>query len=95
MVFGVNEITKELIQVAAAVAVGCTSCLEYHVPKARELGASDTDLQEILALVRPVKLTATLKMDEFAEDMFRTKKTELNAVTDGSSCGCGSGSCCS
>ena len=95
MVFGVNEITKELIQVAAAVAVGCTSCLEYHVPKARDLGASDADLQEVLALVRPVKLTATLKTDEFAEDMFRFKKTELNVVTDGSACGCGSGSCCS
>ncbi len=89
MVCGVNERTKELIQVATAVAVGCTSCLEYHVPKARELGASDGDLQEVLALVRQVKLTATMKVDEFAEDMFRSRKTELNVVTEGSSCGCG------
>ncbi|PWI58040.1 carboxymuconolactone decarboxylase family protein [Sulfoacidibacillus thermotolerans] len=90
-----NELTKELIQVAAAVAVGCTSCMEYHVPKARELGASDADLQEVLALVRPVKLIATMKVDEFAEDMFRSRETELNVVSEGSSCGCGSGSCCS
>ncbi|SHL07906.1 carboxymuconolactone decarboxylase family protein [Alicyclobacillus tolerans] len=90
-----NELTKELIQVAAAVAVGCTSCVEYHVPKARELGASDVDLEEVLALVRPVKLTATMKVEEFAESMFRSRTTELNVVSEGSSCGCGSGSCCS
>ncbi|QSO53195.1 carboxymuconolactone decarboxylase family protein [Alicyclobacillus curvatus] len=90
-----NELTKELIQVGAAVAVGCTSCLEYHVPKARKLGATDEDLQEVLALVRPVKLTAAMKVDELAEDMFSSKKKELNVVAEGSSCGCEPGSCCS
>ncbi|QQE81586.1 carboxymuconolactone decarboxylase family protein [Alicyclobacillus sp. SO9] len=90
-----NELTEELIQVAATVAVGCTSCLEYHVPKARELGARHADLQEILALVRQVQLIATMRADDFAEDMFRSRKKELNVVTEGSSCGCGSGSCCS
>ncbi|PWI54269.1 carboxymuconolactone decarboxylase family protein [Sulfoacidibacillus thermotolerans] len=83
-----NELTKELIQAAAAVAVGCTSCLEYHVPKARGLGATDADLQEVLALVRPVKLTATMKMDEFSEEIFTSKKTELDVVTEASSGGC-------
>lgn len=90
-----NEHTKELIQVASALAVGCTPCLELHVAKAKELGASDSDLQELLQLVRSVKLTATLNMDEFAEAMFSSKKMELNVVTEDSSCGCGPGTCCS
>lgn len=91
----VNELTKELIQVAAALAAGCASCLEQHVPKARELGASDADLQEVLLLVRPVKLAATMKIDEFAENLFVQKRTLLNVVSQGSGCGCGSGNCCS
>lgn len=86
-----NELTKELIQVAAAFAVGCTSCLEHHVPKARELGASNADLQEVLQLVRPVKFTATMKMDEFAENLFGQQP--LTVVSQASSCGCGSGNC--
>ena len=65
-----NELTKELIQVAAALAAGCASCLEQHVPKAREVGASDADLQEVLLLVRPVELAATIKINEFAENLF-------------------------
>jgi len=89
-----NELTKELIQVAAALAVGCTSCLEYHVPKARELGAKDEDLQQVLELVRPVKLTATMKADEFATKLFSQKKIELEVMNQGASCGCGSSNCC-
>jgi len=95
MVRNMNELTKELIQVASALAVGCTSCLEQHVVKAKELGASDADLQELLQLVRSVKLTSTLTIDELAESMFSRTKTELNVLTQASSCGCGSDSCCS
>ncbi|MHB1685040.1 MAG: carboxymuconolactone decarboxylase family protein [Bacilli bacterium] len=92
-----DELTKELIQVAAALAAGCASCLEQHVPKAGELGASDADLQEVLLLVRPVKLAATMKIDELAENLFVQKRTLLNVVSQGSGsgCGCGSGNCCS
>lgn len=89
-----NELTKELIQVAAALTAGCTSCLEYHVPKTRELGATDEDLQQILELVRPVKLTATMKVDEFATKLFSSKKIELEVLNQGSSCGCGPSGCC-
>ncbi len=89
-----NELTKELIQVAAALAAGCRSCIEHHVPKARELGASNDDLQEVLQLVRVVKLTATMKSDEYAEIFFEQQAAKLNVISQSSSCGCGSGDCC-
>lgn len=89
-----DELTKELIQVAASLATGCTSCLEYHVPRAKKLGAKASDLQEVLKLVRPVKLNATLKVDEFATNLFSQNKPELKVVNQGLSCGCGSSDCC-
>lgn len=90
-----NELTKELIQVAVALTAGCASCLEQHVPKARALGASDDDLQEVLRLVRSVKLTATMNIDVFAENLFVQKRTLLNVVSQGFGCGCGSENGCS
>lgn len=89
-----DELTKELIQVAASFAVGCASCLEHHVSKARELGAKDADLEEVLTLARGVKLTGAMKMDELAEELISSRKTELKVVGQNSSCGCGSGNCC-
>ena len=72
-----------------------TCSLEQHVPKARALGASDADLQEVLLLVRSVKLTATMNIDGFAESLFTQKRTLLTVVSQGSGCGCGSeNGCC-
>ncbi|RIV20920.1 carboxymuconolactone decarboxylase family protein [Alicyclobacillaceae bacterium I2511] len=90
-----NLLTQELIQAAAALAVGCTDCFESHVAKAKELDASVTDLQELLNLVRSVRLTATMQMDGFAEDLLAPQRMELQSVYSNTSCGCGSGSCCS
>ncbi len=89
-----NDVMKELIRVAVALAMSCESCLEKHMPLAKELGATEQEVQEVLNIVRNMKLTTTMAVDELAISLSRKSPTELNMVeTTGSSCGCGSGKC--
>ncbi|MCI0182478.1 MAG: carboxymuconolactone decarboxylase family protein [Acidibacillus sp.] len=89
-----NEHTKVLLQVAAAFALGCESCLEKQIAAAKQVGISEHELQEVLTTVRGVKLTATLTFDELATKMVRQQVEELEVIeVQGSSCGCGSGNC--
>lgn len=90
-----DKCTKELVQVAAAFALGCQSCLEQHLPLAKECGASEQDIQDVFAMVRSVRLSASIAMDDFIGHLDSPKKVLLTmATSQQSSCGCESGDCC-
>ena len=55
--------TKELIAVGASVTANCQPCLEYHVGKAREHGASDEEIAEAVGIGKVVRKGAAGKMD--------------------------------
>ena len=61
-----DEITKELVAIGAAITANCQPCLEYHTSKARELGVSDEDVAEAVKVGQLVRLGASAKMDRFA-----------------------------
>jgi AhpD family alkylhydroperoxidase len=44
---------RELVALGAAMGSNCASCIEYHIPKAREAGLTD---QEIYAAIRQADL---------------------------------------
>lgn len=54
---------KELIALAASCAANCVPCLEYHLPKAREAGATTDRIDEALRIARMVKTNASGKWD--------------------------------
>ncbi|MEE8450878.1 MAG: carboxymuconolactone decarboxylase family protein [Thermoguttaceae bacterium] len=56
--------TKELIAVGASVTANCQPCLEYHVGKAREHGASDKEIIEAVGIGKVVRKGAAGKMDQ-------------------------------
>jgi AhpD family alkylhydroperoxidase len=56
---------EELIAIGASITANCKPCLEYHVAKARENGASDQEISEAVAVGKMVRKGAASKMDEF------------------------------
>jgi len=56
---------KELIAIGASITANCKPCLEYHVAKAIEGGASDEEMAEAIAVAKMVRKGAASKMDEF------------------------------
>ena len=58
--------TEELIAIGASVTANCVPCLKFHISKAREVGASDSDLAEAVRVGRLVRKGAAGKWDEEA-----------------------------
>ncbi|MHC4073545.1 MAG: carboxymuconolactone decarboxylase family protein [Planctomycetota bacterium] len=56
---------EELIAIGASITANCKPCLEYHVAKARENGASDQEIGEAVAVGKMVRRGAASKMDQF------------------------------
>ena len=62
---------KELIAVGASVTANCLGCVEFHVSKARELGADEEEIQEAIRVGKLVRRGAGNKFDKFAQAMVR------------------------
>lgn len=68
--YGCNENTtriKELVSVAAAFAVNCTSNLEKHIALAQNVGISDSEVKSVLDLALFIKGKASSHVDRIAE----------------------------
>lgn len=86
---------KELIGIAASVAAGCDSCLEYHGEAARKEGADSREIQTAIQIARAVRLQAVTKIDDLASKLERGEAIKLVAVGgEESGCGCGEGCNC-
>jgi AhpD family alkylhydroperoxidase len=82
---GVTENTtriKELVSLAAAFAVNCTSSLEKHISLAQNTGISDNEIKSVLDLALFIKGQASSHVDRIAErignDISPIEKTEDN-----------------
>lgn len=79
-----DEKTKELVAIGASITANCQPCLEYHVGKARELGADDQEISEAVAVGKTVRRGALAKMDTYAAG-FTAPNEDLGADKG---CGC-------
>jgi AhpD family alkylhydroperoxidase len=69
-----DEQTRELAAIAAAVAGKCQPCFEYHFKQAQKLGIANEQIREISQLAKDIRASGDKHMDEFAER--RMKETE-------------------
>lgn len=88
-----TDFTREMVFMAAAMTVGDAEGMKEHLGRARALGATPADMEEILAMVRGERLKFTLQRDKEAESLLRAESLDLPVMTGGSSCGCGTGNC--
>ena len=63
-----DEKTRELVAIGAAITANCQPCLEYHTAKAHELGVSDEDMLEAVKVGQQVRRGASAKIDRFAAE---------------------------
>lgn len=64
-----DEKTKGLVAVGAAIGANCQSCLEVRSGKARELGATDAEILSTIEVARQVRNGAAAKMDRFVSEL--------------------------
>ena len=57
---------RELVAIGAALAANCIPCIEFHIPKARQAGISDEELQEALKLADKVRQVPAKKVLDVA-----------------------------
>ena len=61
-----DEKTQELIAIGASITANCQPCLEYHVAKAREFGATTEEIIAAVETGKQVRRGATAKRDRYA-----------------------------
>jgi len=76
----------ELIAVGSSVTANCQPCLQYHVDKALENGATDPQIAQAIEIAKMVRKGAAAKMDKFASNLSKT--LPANAGVTGEGCGC-------
>ncbi len=74
-----DEKIKELIAIGASVATNCQPCLTHHVDKADELGISEADIQEALAIGAQVQKGGMKAMQRFIEKSFDAKPESMSS----------------
>lgn len=88
-----DEKTKELIAIGAAVAGHCQPCLHYHVAQARGLGVGGEEIREAIEVGQRVERGATAAMRDFAKGVMGVPVTRSSVCclakpeTSSPSCG--------
>ncbi|MDZ7832007.1 MAG: arsenite efflux transporter metallochaperone ArsD [Desulfobacterales bacterium] len=73
-----EEKTKELIAIGASVAANCQPCLTHHVDRADELGISEADIQQALAIGAQVQKGGMNAMHQFIQQSFDAKAESMS-----------------
>ena len=57
---------RELVALGAAIGSNCVSCIEHHIPEARNAGLSESQLAEAVLLADEVRQVPAAKVLETA-----------------------------
>ncbi len=80
-----DDRTKELIAIGASISANCQPCLEYHLSKALEYGADESEISDAIGVGSLVRRGAAAKMDKFAQSL---NKTQPAQKVEDEHCGC-------
>ena len=75
---------RELVALGAALGSNCVPCIEYHIPEARKLGLTDSQINEAILLADRVRQVPAGKVLSAALGML----SESHAQTNESRAGC-------
>lgn len=79
----------ELIAIGASISANCQPCLEYHVNKAKEHGATDLEISEAITIGKTVRKGAAYKMDDYSATIQgKLANSSVNV------CDCNGNACC-
>lgn len=78
---------RSLVSLGAAVASNCVPCVEYHVPGARKVGLSDTEINEAVRIADKVRRVPARTVLQAALARIEIS-TDESAEKAGPGCGC-------
>ncbi len=76
---GPTDRVKELVSIAAAVAVNCPANFRKHVVSGRSVGVRDDEIQLVVGLAKMIRSKATEKVDEAAREVTSAESTLAQA----------------
>jgi AhpD family alkylhydroperoxidase len=76
---GPTDRMKELVSIAAAVAVNCPTNLRKHVDAGRSVGVRDEEIQLVVGLARMIRGKAAEKVDDAAKELSASVSTQAEA----------------
>lgn len=71
-----DEKTKELVALGAALAGNCFPCLRYHYNRCREIGITVDDIRDALEMARTVKDVPNKNINDLANALLESKGDE-------------------
>jgi AhpD family alkylhydroperoxidase len=71
VIMPLDEKTRELVALGAAMAGNCFPCLRYHYKKCRELGIAVDDLHDALEMVKTVKEVPIKEISKLANTLLK------------------------
>ena len=74
---------RELVALGAALAANCIPCVEFHMPKAREAGISEAELQEVFTLADKVRQVPAKKVLEVASSYVEGSEAKGHSALNG------------
>lgn len=77
---------KELIAVGASVTANCQPCLQYHVSKALQSGATPEEISQAIEVGKTVRKGAASKLDKLAASLTETVASATACADDNCSC---------
>ncbi len=60
-----------MVAIGASIAGHCQPCFQHHLTRARELGMSEEDIREAVALAERISGVGDQRMAEFVEDIMK------------------------
>ncbi|MCL6564646.1 MAG: carboxymuconolactone decarboxylase family protein [Firmicutes bacterium] len=85
-----EQSTRTLVEIAAAVAGGCMACLEQHLKDAREIGVSEADITEAISVAEATRRSAHATVLAAVE---KARGLKIVSASSEAGCGCGTGCC--
>lgn len=77
----ITEQVRELIALGAAIGASCEPCLKYHTKKAREVGLSEAQMREAIAVGRMVKEASAKNIHTLAEKLIPEPEVEIEKAS--------------
>jgi len=78
---------RELAAIGAAIASNCVPCIEYHIPQARKVGLSDSQILEAVELADKVRKVPADKVIQTARALLEPTNSS-ESRKKGGACGC-------
>lgn len=66
-----DDMTFELVAIAASVAGHCQPCFMHHLGKAKGLGASEEDIRKCIMIAGKISAAGDQRMAEFVENAIK------------------------